>query len=90
MPARTQHGALLDSEILAEVYLELSGGRQPNFELSTQTSTTQSDSVNLGLRNYKIRQRLSELPSRITEEEKVAHESFIKDLGDAALWNKVS
>ena len=88
--ARTQHGALLDSEILAEVYLELSGGRQPNFELSTLTSTTQSDSVNLGLRNHKIRRRLSELPPRITEEEKVAHEAFIKDLGDAALWNKIS
>ena len=88
--ARTQHGALLDSEILAEVYLELSGGRQPNFELSTQTSTTQSDIDNLGLRNHKTRQRLSELPCRITEEEKVAHEAFIEDLGDGALWSKVS
>ncbi len=88
--ARTQHGALLDAEILAEVYLELSGGRQPNFELSTKSSTTPSDFVNPGLQNHKIRQRLSELPPRITEKEKVAHEAFIKDLGDEALWNKVS
>ena len=87
---RTQHGALLDSKILAEVYLELSGGRQPNFELSTQTSTTQSDTVYLGSRNHKIRQRPSELPPRITEEEKLAHEAFIEDLGDGALWNKLS
>ena len=88
--ARTQHGALLDSEILAEVYLELSGGRQPNFELSTQTSMKQRDFVNLELQNHKIRQRPSELPPRITEEEKVAHDSFIKALGDGALWTKVS
>ena len=88
--ARSQHGALLDSEILAEVYLELSGGRQPNFELSTQISTTKSDSLNLELQNCKIRQRPSQLPPRITEEEKVAHEGFLKELGDTALWNKVS
>ena len=88
--ARAQHGALLDAEILAEVYLELSGGRQPNFELSPQTSSTQSTFVNPRLQNHKIRRRLSELPPRITEEEKVAHEAFIKDLGDGAIWNKVS
>ena len=81
---------MTDSQLLAEVYLELSGGRQPNFELSTQTYPIQTVSVNPGLHDRKIRQRQSELPPRITEKEKVAHEAFIKDLGDEALWNKVS
>jgi DNA polymerase III epsilon subunit-like protein len=40
--ARTLHGALLDSEILAEVYLELIGGRQPDFGLSADTGSNQS------------------------------------------------
>jgi DNA polymerase-3 subunit epsilon len=88
--ARSQHGALLDSEILAEVYLELSGGRQPNFELSTQISTTQTVSVDPELQDRKIRQRSLQLPPRITEEEKASHEAFIENLGDAALWNKIS
>ena len=88
--ARIHHGALLDSEILAEIYLELNGGRQPDFKLSTEISTIQSDFVNLELQNREVRQRPSKLPSRITEKEKVAHEAFIKDLGDIALWNKIS
>ena len=87
---RAQHGALLDSKILAEVYLELSGGRQPNFELSTQPSPIQDVSVKLGLYDHKIRQRPSKLPPRITEEEKAAHQDFIEGLGTAALWNKVN
>ena len=88
--ARALHGALLDSEILAEVYLELSGGRQPDFELSTQTSTTQSNLVNSEQQDRKVRKRPSELPSRITEQEKAAHSAFINDLVDTALWKKVS
>ena len=38
--ARTLHGALLDSEILADVYLELIGGRQPDFVLATAAAQT--------------------------------------------------
>ena len=45
---RTLHGALLDSEILADVYLELIGGRQPDFGLSTQSSSA------TGIRRWKM------------------------------------
>ncbi len=88
--ARTLHGALLDSEILAEVYLELSGGRQPGLKFSTQIPTTKSVSSTSELQDCKIRVRPRELLSRITEEEKAAHNVFIDNLGSAALWNKVS
>ncbi len=88
--ARTLHGALLDSEILAEVYLELSGGRQPDFELSPRALNAQSASTTSELQDRKAYQRSLELPPRITEEEKAAHAAFIADLRGAALWNKFS
>jgi len=79
--ARTKHGALLDSEILAEVYLELIGGRQPTMSLVSQQggqSTAQG--------NWTPRPRLEPLPSRLTEEEAAAHAAFVETLGDGAIW----
>lgn len=82
--SRTLHGALLDSEILAEVYLELIGGRQPDFGLSTQT-TPQLDSSG-GV--WKPRPRPTPLKPRLTEAEAATHAEFVADLGDDALWLK--
>jgi len=83
--SRTLHGALLDSEILAEVYLELIGGRQPDLVLSTGSSQR-----GLGPRddNWRPAQRPKKLPPRLSEEEAAAHSNFVKKLGDGALWNK--
>ncbi len=81
---RILHGALLDSEILAEVYLELIGGRQPDFGLSaTQSSagTTVSDT-------WRPTKRPSPLPARITPEERAAHDDFIEKLGEDAVWKR--
>ncbi len=82
--ARTLHGALLDSEILAEVYLELIGGRQPDFGLST------SESRNGGSAETKWvpRPRPNPLASRISSKEAAAHAEFVAKLGDDALWKK--
>lgn len=81
--SRTLHGALLDSEILAEVYLELIGGRQPDFGLSTQTTTkTQTASE-----TWTIPPRPAPLQSRLSEEERAAHAAFVEKLGDGALWS---
>ncbi len=80
--ARTLHGALLDSEILAEVYLELIGGRQPDFALSLKTNV-RSDAVT---EVWTVPPRPSPLPTRLTEEERAAHEAFVKKLGHGALW----
>tara|TARA_R110002012_G_scaffold280083_1_gene468513 strand:- start:212 stop:901 length:690 start_codon:yes stop_codon:yes gene_type:complete len=84
---RALHGALLDSEILAEVYLELIGGRQPDFGLSavseTDVETAQTD-------HWRPKPRAVALKPRLTQEEAAAHAAFVQAMGDGALWNKMS
>ena len=81
--ARVKHGALLDSEILAEVYLELIGGRQPDLSLvSRSTSTTQTDET------WRPASRVIPLPPRLTEQEIAAHDAFTAKLGAASVWTK--
>ena len=84
--SRTLHGALLDSEILAEVYLELIGGRQPDFGLATSTTSGQSNTQGEG---WRPRPRPASLPTRLTETEAAAHREFIETLGDNAVWKKL-
>lgn len=81
--SRTLHGALLDSEILAEVYLELIGGRQPDFGLSSQPERKEGDTTV----EWTPRPRPTALPPRITEQEAAAHAEFVNKLGDGAVWN---
>jgi DNA polymerase-3 subunit epsilon len=84
---RTLHGALLDSEILAEVYLELIGGRQPDFGLSaSQSRSGPSASTD----DWRPRPRGKALPSRLTNEEAAAHAAFVEAMGDGSLWKKLS
>lgn len=82
---RTLHGALLDSEILAEVYLELIGGRQPGLVLSGPAAVSKQAG---GEGNWKPKPRPNPLPSRIKAAEADAHAAFIDSLGDEALWKK--
>ena len=84
--SRTLHGALLDSEILAEVYLELIGGRQPDFALSAVASGGTGTATDDG---WRPTARPQPLPSRLTKEEAAAHEAFVETLGDGALWKKL-
>lgn len=84
--ARTLHGALLDSEILAEVYLELIGGRQPDFALAGSSQGGSSGGADTDWRPQK---RATPLPSRITDAEAAAHQALIESLGDNALWKKL-
>lgn len=83
--ARKLHGALLDSEILAEVYLELIGGRQPDFGLS--------DAHNTGERKVdeerQVFKRAKPLKTRLTIEEEEAHTEFVQKLGESAIWHKL-
>ncbi len=84
--ARTLHGALLDSEILAEVYLELLGGRQPDFVLTANKSkSTQIETDS----NWRATPRPTALPSRLSEKEKAAHEDFVAALGENAIWKTI-
>ncbi len=81
---REKHGALLDSELLAEVYLELIGGRQPDFGLSTAANPS-GPRVTQATR---VGPRPTPLPPRLTEEEAAAHQAFTAKMGEAALWLK--
>ncbi|MDO6586434.1 DNA polymerase III subunit epsilon [Salipiger sp. 1_MG-2023] len=83
--SRTLHGALLDSEILAEVYLELIGGKQPDLVLAParqQGNDGPSDD------DWRPQRRREPLPSRLTENEKAAHAAFVEKLGANALWSR--
>ena len=79
---RVKHGALLDSELLAEVYLELSGGRQRDLGLAAEGTTTVS--TTLVVANLPVRPARPHAPS---EEELAAHAAFLKQISDP-LWLK--
>ena len=81
---RHKHGALLDSELLAEVYLELIGGRQPDLILTVVTSATASGAL------WTPPPRPRPLPPRLTEAEAAAHAAFLADLGEQALWTRLA
>lgn len=79
---RTKHGALLDSEILAEVYIELLGGKQTSLGLGS------ADTGRGGLAAIVVErpQRLRPLMPRLDDAALVAHEAFIRTLGKNQLW----
>lgn len=79
---RTLHGALLDAEILAEVYLELIGGRQVGLALVAETRTT-----SIEFKAAPARPRPVPLPPRLSDAERDAHAAFIAKMGDSALWS---
>ncbi|EKE74538.1 DNA polymerase III subunit epsilon [Celeribacter baekdonensis] len=88
--ARTLHGALLDSEILAEVYLELIGGRQPDLILAPEPTRKTAASALTEDETWRPTRRPAPLPPRITDEEAAAHAAFVDGLGDGAIWKKYS
>lgn len=81
---REKHGALLDSEILAEVYLELLGGRQPDLVLGSAQTTELK--VASSQTTGKAKARENPLASLLTADEKAAHNAFVDTLGDQPLW----
>jgi DNA polymerase-3 subunit epsilon len=85
---RSLHGALLDSEILAEVYLELIGGRQVALALSAAAQHAASMEENID--RVAIAPRPTPLASRLTETNKKAHADLVASIGADALWNNYS
>lgn len=77
---RTTHGALLDSELLAQVYVELRGGRQHGMQLDLLSQPVQEEE------RTPIRQRPVPLARRVTEEDIAAHRAFVETIGDKAVW----
>ncbi|KZM51206.1 DNA polymerase III subunit epsilon [Labrenzia sp. OB1] len=88
---RVKHGALLDAEILAEVYLELIGGRQralglvPEEEVSSSSNSVMEPGE---LGNFNAARRPAPLPSLLSEAEHEAHKAFVEGMGNDAIWSK--
>ena len=80
---RTKHGALLDSELLAEVYIDLIGARQSQLVLAAEVR----DSRPGGIGEMPRRQRAEPLTPRISDEDRNAHRAFVATLGDKPIWN---
>jgi DNA polymerase-3 subunit epsilon len=80
---RTLHGALLDSEILAEVYLELIGGRQAGLALVAENRISGAEGIAAML---TAAQRPTPLPPRISAQELAAHAALVAAMGDDAVW----
>jgi DNA polymerase III subunit epsilon len=81
---RTKHGALLDAELLAEVYIDLIGARQSQLILAADVRDARSGSQG----EMPRRQRETALVVRISEEDRIAHRAFIATLGDRPIWNE--
>jgi DNA polymerase-3 subunit epsilon len=81
---RTKHGALLDAELLAEVYIDLIGARQSQLILAAESRDIRVS----GQSETQRRQREVPLAPRITEADLVAHRAFVATLGDKPIWNE--
>jgi len=81
---RTKHGALLDAELLAEVYIDLIGARQSQMLLASEARQTFSGAAS----DQPRRQRETPLAPRVSDSDMAAHAAFVATLGDKALWNE--
>jgi len=82
LSGRVKHGALLDAGLLAQVYLELCGGRQPGLVLAVETVL--QGAVVVAQRGP----RPAPLPPRLTDQELAAHAAFIATLKGEAIWKQ--
>ncbi len=82
---RDKHGALLDSELLADVYMELIGGRQTVLGLTSDSHQVEKK-VEVG--QTQVSTRPTPLPGRLSQAETDAHNDMITGLGDKALWRR--
>jgi DNA polymerase III subunit epsilon len=80
LSARTKHGALLDAELLADVYLELVGGRQPGFELAAERKASAANTI-----ETRTAPARPARPHAATESERAAHDEFMQQITDP-IW----
>jgi DNA polymerase-3 subunit epsilon len=83
---RTKHGALLDSELLAEVYIELIGGKQAALVLETASASAAEIDVAVLQVAYE---RPRPLAPRLSAAEAEAHRALVEGLGVAAIWARI-
>ncbi len=80
---RTKHGALLDAELLAEVYLELLGGAEPSMDLSSENKEVKNQEE----QNIFEKKYLKPRNFNLTDDEQKTHEEFLKNKITNAIWN---
>ncbi|MEZ5812674.1 MAG: DNA polymerase III subunit epsilon [Rhizobiaceae bacterium] len=85
---RTLHGALLDAELLAEVYIEMVGGKQAALGLEVRANTDVAQPGRPASKAVLLSARPQPLPPRLTDDEITAHAKMIELLGEDALWKK--
>ena len=87
LSGRAKHGALLDADLTAQIYLELIGGRQRGLALAPVEIAVAEVEPDSG----RARVRPRPLPPRLSEDEIAQHTVFVaKELGDKAIWNELS
>lgn len=84
LSARDKHGAIIDSELLARVYLELRGGRERSLAFEEETA----QEVKSSNKRSDARHRPLPLAPLLTEEEKAAHVAFLAEMGGSDLWDR--
>ena len=83
LSSRDKHGAIIDSELLAEVYLQLNGGRMRNLDLKNSVPETTTL-----IAKDEVRVRPSPLSSNLSTDQIKDHKHYIKSLGEKMVWNK--
>jgi DNA polymerase-3 subunit epsilon len=83
---RTKHGALLDSELLAEVYIELVGGKQAALILDTVAGGGRAEAAVVDI---VLGSRPRPLAPRLSQAERAAHAKMVETLGEKALWQRI-
>lgn len=82
------HGALVDAKILAEVYLQLKGGREQRLSFAEEVAALDVENAPARFQPPRRKPRPKPLPPLITEEERAAHAAFVESLGPDAAWLK--
>lgn len=85
---RTKHGALLDAELLAEVYIELIGGKQA--ALGLEIVETEQAEVRQSVGIVVIAERPRPLPQRLCEAQRAAHAALVVEIGAGAIWTRTT
>jgi len=87
---RTKHGALLDAELLADVYIEMLGGKQASLSLAKSANEGGEIGSDIKRRVTVAMKRPSKLPSRLSNEDIIRHDAFVETLGENSIWKKLS
>ncbi|MEM6495176.1 MAG: DNA polymerase III subunit epsilon [Pseudomonadota bacterium] len=86
---RDKHGAIIDSLLLADVYVELLGERQAALGLGAQSDIAgSSGSEGRDGKTGQAQQRPTALPERLSKDARRLHSEFVESLGEAAIWKK--